>query len=282
MPQFAEKVPEHWPKYKKKILCPTEWVGYESGVDYVFAQVAYPVPPNNEQELPEQYKIYLHQDDFEGKIVSSSKLVKLYTMKLEAHSSSTLRASGSRIAASQTTSFDPNPKACQPNSNQEACQPNPKEEEGLRYIEQARVDFDLSEVVKEIKQKGNYGLVCFLSQQIAEKALQGAVLYYFGKFKQDKNKKKSPWHTLEERASMLTYKIKLPKEDIDYLKTLEEYYLKTRYPNRWPNDGGIPAEHYDRQQAETALKYAKDILDTVREKLSASELLVDTSYSYID
>ena len=50
-------------------------------------------------------------------------------------------------------------------------------------------------------------------------------------------------------------------------KKLDQYYIPTRYPNGLP--GGIPSRYYDDpEEAENAMKLAKNLIDLVEKKLN--------------
>jgi HEPN domain-containing protein len=89
--------------------------------------------------------------------------------------------------------------------------------------------------------KGNrYHLVCFLSQQSAEKALK-AFLYARGE--------EMVWgHSVSElckRAVSLDRDLERIRREA---ATLDKYYIPTRYPNGLP--GGIPAEAFEKRDAD--------------------------------
>ena len=104
---------------------------------------------------------------------------------------------------------------------------------------------------------GYHDLVCFVSQQAAEKALK-AFLYA-------KGEERVLGHSVNELCKWIS------KSDTDFLQlgnecsTLDTYYIPTRYPNGLP--GGIPAEVYNGDDSERAIRLAKKVLEHVRSKL---------------
>ncbi len=56
--------------------------------------------------------------------------------------------------------------------------------------------------------------------------------------------------------------VKVPNDFIDKAKVLDNFYIPARYPNSHP--AGAPFEHYGPLQSNTAIEYARAILDFVR------------------
>ncbi len=131
-------------------------------------------------------------------------------------------------------------------------------EEGRRWLRQARQDLDDA----RYNQAGErYHLACFLSQQAAEKALKG-YLYGVGA--------ERVWgHSVAELAREAADCDPAFAELIRIGGTLDRHYIPTRYPNGLP--GGIPAEAFDAQDAEKALRQAETILRQVAIALQEAE-----------
>jgi HEPN domain-containing protein len=131
-------------------------------------------------------------------------------------------------------------------------------EEGRRWLEQAQEDLKGVELLLE---GGSYHLVCFLAQQVAEKALKG-FLYVQGE-------EVILGHSVEGLCRWA----KEHEPDFEKLcqeiAVLDGYYLPTRYPNALPD--GIPARVYNRKVAEEALRLARLTSEFVREKISSLE-----------
>lgn len=51
---------------------------------------------------------------------------------------------------------------------------------------------------------------------------------------------------------------------VQHAISLEDYYLKTRYPNVWEGYTDTPAEHYTPEDSDQAKEHAKAILTNVR------------------
>ncbi len=121
-------------------------------------------------------------------------------------------------------------------------------------VDQAKEDLESARILFE-NQK--YYLVCFLSQQIAEKALK-AVIYFNGEdlVIGHSVKKLADWAgEFGERFKTLAKKISI----------LDSYYIPTRYPNGIPD--GIPAEVFNKDTAQNAFDMAKKTIKLVSEYL---------------
>jgi HEPN domain-containing protein len=131
--------------------------------------------------------------------------------------------------------------------------------EGRRWLEQADADRRGAEVLLhgEI-----YHLVCFLGQQVAEKAIK-AFLYAAGE-------DLVVGHSVEALCRWAA------RYDADFERLrevagpLDGYYIPTRYPNGLPDS--IPARVYHRASADQVLALCDQVLDLVRQKLTAMEV----------
>jgi HEPN domain-containing protein len=128
--------------------------------------------------------------------------------------------------------------------------------EAIRWLEQAVEDLTSAEI---LFQNRRYYLVCFLSQQIVEKALK-AVIYYDGEDLVLGHSVKN----LIERVSSIDIKFKQLKEK---LPILDSYYIPTRYPNGLPD--GIPADVFTQEAAQNALELAKSTVEFVQKYIEA-------------
>jgi HEPN domain-containing protein len=126
--------------------------------------------------------------------------------------------------------------------------------EAKRWSKQAAEDLTSAEILFENER---YYLVCFLSQQIAEKALK-AVIYYDGEDIVLGHSVKN----LIERVSNIDIKFKQLK---DKLPILDSYYIPTRYPNGLPD--GIPADVFTQEAAMNALELAKITVELVQKHI---------------
>jgi len=132
------------------------------------------------------------------------------------------------------------------------------DDEGQRWLEQAEDDLRWA---KHLRDAGAHNIACFLSQQVAEKALK-ALLYHQGEELVMGHSVKE----LCERAAASTPDI---EDKCAHWGLLDGFYVPTRYPDALP--GSIPARVYDRRSADDAVATATEVVETVREKLTARE-----------
>lgn len=127
--------------------------------------------------------------------------------------------------------------------------------EGGRWLFQAKQDLDDAQYNLEGER---YHLACFLAQQSAEKGLK-AFLYargeglVFG-------------HSVAElcrRAASLDSELGTIRKKA---APLDKYYIPTRYPNGLP--GGIPAEAFEKRDADRAIEIASEVIDIIERKLA--------------
>jgi HEPN domain-containing protein len=100
-------------------------------------------------------------------------------------------------------------------------------------------------------------MVCFLSQQIAEKAIK-AYLYSRGK---DIVYGHSVANLCEQSAEYDTRFSVLRKA----IKKLDQYYIEARYPNGLPDS--IPADFFEEEDALEAIESARTAVKTVEDML---------------
>jgi len=127
---------------------------------------------------------------------------------------------------------------------------NRPREEGQRWLRQAQEDLYWS---RHLAEQGGYHLACFLSQQVAEKALK-AFVYAQG---QDI----VIGHSVERLCvAAAAYEPEFQTR-VRSWSILDGYYIPTRYPNGLPD--GIPADVYTQQAAESAVELAGEVVDLV-------------------
>ena len=120
-------------------------------------------------------------------------------------------------------------------------------EEGQRWFDQAQEDVISA---RHLIEDQRFYLVCFLAQQIAEKALKG-FLYSAGE-------QVVVGHGVERLCGWCTERAPVFAEIKDEIAVLDGYYIPTRYPNGLP--AGIPARTYNRTAAESAMALAEKTL----------------------
>ena len=141
-------------------------------------------------------------------------------------------------------------------------------EEGHRWVSQAEAEFKVLMVVhSQLNACSGYGYVCFMAHQVVEKALKGGVYALCGM-----DGRSLIDHNLSRHAQAL--QAAKPEEALglaDHAIPLEDYYLKTRYPNQWKGYMDIPFDHYTQEDADGAKDHAKAVLDTVKAIMPPTE-----------
>ena len=126
-------------------------------------------------------------------------------------------------------------------------------EEALWWLRQAEADFSALEVLLRAEK---YDLVCFLSQQVAEKALKA---YLFSRGEElilSHSVARLCMMAAEFDPAFLTLRAKI--------KGLTPYYVEARYPNALEE---IPALFFDARDAKEAIKMAEQALQFVKERI---------------
>ena len=103
-------------------------------------------------------------------------------------------------------------------------------------------------------ERKEYNWACFKAQQSAEFAVK-ALLHGLGV--------DAHGHSISKLLTTLPEELDFT-DIIQEAKTLDKYYIPTRYPNAWVE--GTPDEYYTEQDAKTAISYAREIIKWVREK----------------
>jgi sacsin len=137
-------------------------------------------------------------------------------------------------------------------------------EEGHRWVSQAEAEFRVLMVLHgQMSSCSGYSYVCFMAHQVVERALKGGVYALCG---MDGRSHRSSLddHNLSKHAlALLAEKPDETQGLDDHAIPLEDYYLKTRYPNQWEGYTDIPCDHYTQEDAEQAKDHAKAVLDIV-------------------
>ncbi|MCS7278983.1 MAG: HEPN domain-containing protein [Thermodesulfobacteriaceae bacterium] len=124
-----------------------------------------------------------------------------------------------------------------------------------KWLKQA--EYDLEDARKAF-QWGSFNLCCFLAQQAAEKAVK-AILFACGC--------EEVWgHSVGSLLQIASNFYLQLKELLPLAKSLDKYYIPTRYPDVLPDDA-IPSEVYDEEDAQRALHKAEKILEKLKELL---------------
>jgi len=129
-----------------------------------------------------------------------------------------------------------------------------------KWIDFAFRDLDGAEILFE---KDRYHLACYLAQQTAEKALKA--------FLAGHSKKVPHIHELDELHKRCLALDSSFQHIIQYCLDLNIFYNPVRYPEAEP--GILPEGFPTREQTESALIKAKEILSFVQQRLADSENL---------
>jgi len=134
-----------------------------------------------------------------------------------------------------------------------------KKEEAKRWFLQALRDLDDA---KFNLSGERFNVACFLAQQAAEKALK-SYLYFKGA--------EEVWgHSVGELCEDAKNFDENFKEIERESKSLDKYYIITRYPNALP--GGIPSESFDKSDAERAIFLSEKIINFIKSKIERNIL----------
>jgi HEPN domain-containing protein len=125
-------------------------------------------------------------------------------------------------------------------------------------LKQAHQDLHWS---RHLAEQGAYHLACFLSQQVAEKALK-AFLYAQG------DELVIGHSVARPCAAAAVYEPQFAIHARSW-SILDGYYIPTRYPNGLPD--GIPAEVYTQQAAQSAVDLAAEAVDLVSSLLAGKD-----------
>lgn len=130
---------------------------------------------------------------------------------------------------------------------------NTPSDEGARWLRQAGDDLKYARVLLK---EGGYALACFVSQQVAEKALKGFLF--------ERGVEEIRSHSVKDLGEWCARYDKTFSALVEKAKKLDGYYIPTRYPNGWAS--GSPFEYYTRVDAKEAVKLAAMTLAACRKK----------------
>ncbi|HHS98110.1 MAG TPA: HEPN domain-containing protein [Chloroflexi bacterium] len=126
------------------------------------------------------------------------------------------------------------------------------EEEARWWLAQARSDFSALDV---LFRAGKYDLVCFLSQQVAEKALKAYLIA--------QGEELILSHSVARLCSMAAEFDPAFSDLRREIKALTPYYVEARYPNALEE---IPAVFFDENDAQEAMEMAEKALRFVERR----------------
>ncbi len=122
------------------------------------------------------------------------------------------------------------------------------------WFKQAVRDLEQGE---DSRSAGRHEWACFAAQQAAKKATVGLHRFCGQKGQGD---------LISKLLQQIPQDLVVPIELIGKSKVLDSFYIPSRYPNSHPS--GAPFEHYGPLQSETAVNYAREIIDFVRPEMA--------------
>jgi HEPN domain-containing protein len=115
------------------------------------------------------------------------------------------------------------------------------------WMKQAVRDLKTAE---EMAKSESFEWSCFAAQQAAEMAIKAV----FQKLNA------AAWgHSVLDLLKVLSKKTTVSEDLLNCARTLDRYYLPTRYPNSF--ESGSPYEYFTRKDAEDALVYSRRIIE---------------------
>jgi HEPN domain-containing protein len=115
------------------------------------------------------------------------------------------------------------------------------------WMKQAVRDLKAAE---EMAKSESFEWSCFAAQQAAEKAMKAV----FQKLNA------VAWgHSVLELTKVISRKTAVSEDLLDCARTLDKYYVPTRYPNSF--ESGSPYEYFTRKDAEDALVCGRRIIE---------------------
>ncbi len=126
-----------------------------------------------------------------------------------------------------------------------------------RYIDWLDEALDDYGAAEDLFRLGRYSKTCFFCHQACEKALKALLIKRAGRY--------VPIHSVAELLRIAASITNVPSELVRKGDVLDRFYIPTRYPNAWPS--GAPYKHYTKEDAELALRYAREVLEFVKREI---------------
>ena len=130
------------------------------------------------------------------------------------------------------------------------------EKDGRRWLSQAENDLGAARLMAD---GGFHAQACFMSHQVAEKALK-ALAYYRGD-------RYVTGHSLLELLHEIISTYPDMSQFESLMGTLNQFYVPTRYPDALP--GGTPFETYNQRQAQESVDDASRLVEATRRFIPA-------------
>ncbi len=115
------------------------------------------------------------------------------------------------------------------------------------WINQAEKDLKAAE---ELMKDESFEWSCFVAQQAAEKAIKAVF----------QNLNAAAWgHSIFDLMRILSKKVEVNEELLNCARSLDRYYVPTRYPNSF--ESGSPYEYFTRRDAENGIVCSRRIIE---------------------
>ena len=131
---------------------------------------------------------------------------------------------------------------------------NPKEQ-SKRWLKQS--EYDLSEAKEKLNGK-SFAYACFYSEQSAQKAIKAFLIYNGKRF--------ITIHSVGELLKEASLINNLFAPLVEAGKTLDRYYLSSRYPDALP-EPAIPYESFTFSEMKEAVSIAQKIFDACKKAI---------------
>lgn len=132
-------------------------------------------------------------------------------------------------------------------------------EDALRWLEQAEHNLKVAENNLNAQ---FYSDACFMAEQTAQVGLKAFIIYH---------KKRLIWeHSIQELARLCVQYDSSFQKFIEYGRILDRYYIPTRYPDALARPA-VPFKTYTEEDAKTAIKFAKEIIKKVKNKIEGKK-----------
>ena len=130
----------------------------------------------------------------------------------------------------------------------------PRSNRAKDWLAQARRDLEQAE---DSRRAHRHEWACFAAQQAAEKAVKAL---------HPASGQEAWGHVVARLLLELPNSMEVGDELMDKGRVLDSFYIPARYPNSHPE--GAPFQHYGRLQSSEAIRYAREIIEFVANKMA--------------